>query len=108
MEDLLYLSKSFLFKLLWQLSKKTPYLKGGPTPTPGDRCPTRPRRGRDHHDSDPRSRRDAYRGTPEPAASPGRAPDVPVEWLIAGLVCDTLERPERSRRLIIGPGARGT
>ena len=22
--------------------------------------------------------------------------DVPVAWLIAGLVCDTLERPERS------------
>jgi hypothetical protein len=22
--------------------------------------------------------------------------DVPLEWLIAGLVCDTLERPERS------------
>ena len=22
--------------------------------------------------------------------------DVPVEWLIAGLVCDTIERPERS------------
>jgi hypothetical protein len=22
--------------------------------------------------------------------------DVPLEWLIAGLVCDTIERPERS------------
>jgi hypothetical protein len=22
--------------------------------------------------------------------------DVPVEWLIAGLVCDTIEGPERS------------
>ena len=24
--------------------------------------------------------------------------DLPIEWLIAGLVCDTLERPERSYR----------